>query len=172
MYWSLQHLSNAIWAVKRVFLGGALYKSVLYKVRVKVSPKIASHKIQWLQFVNKNIVGLQSWRSYRQFQIPITPTISILQLRFGVDCNFGLASTAICERGIFSNIIGWRVIVGVDLNLKGWMHWCELHYAVFGWKIWIGLEFLTIGNLEIDPKPEGFAFRVGWWLNALCRESR
>ena len=66
---------------------------------VKASPKTACHKIQWLQFANRNIVGLQSWHSSRHFQIPITLAISTLQLRLGIDCNFGLASTAICECG-------------------------------------------------------------------------
>jgi hypothetical protein len=49
-------------------------------------PKIACHKIQWLQFANKNIVGLQFWPPSRHFQIPITlviPTWHWPQLRLG-----------------------------------------------------------------------------------------
>ena len=57
---------------------------------MKTSSKIACHKI--LHFPNKNIVGLQSWHSSRHFQIPITPAISILQLRLGTNYNFGLAT--------------------------------------------------------------------------------
>jgi hypothetical protein len=49
------------------------------------------------------------------------------------------------------------------------MHWCECHYAFFRWRTWIKLELLAHGN---QPKPEGFAFGVGWWLSALCRESK
>ena len=27
-------------------------------------------------------------------------------------------------------------------------------------------------HVEIDQKPEGFAFGVRWWLSAWCRESK
>ena len=67
--------------------------------KLKTSPKIACHKIWWLQFVNKNIAILQTWHSSIYFQFPITPAILTLQLRLGTNCNFGLASTTICERG-------------------------------------------------------------------------
>ena len=66
---------------------------------MKASPKTACQELQWLQFANRNIVGFQSWDSSTLFQIPITPTISALQLRLGTNCNFGLASTTIYERG-------------------------------------------------------------------------
>ena len=66
---------------------------------VKASPKSVCHKMQWLQFANRNTTGLQSWHSSKHFQIPITLAISTLQLRLNIDCNFGLASTTICERG-------------------------------------------------------------------------
>ena len=66
-------------------------------INVKASSKIVCHKIQWLQFSNKNIVGLQSWHFDRNFQITITFAILTLQLQLGTDCNFGLASIAICE---------------------------------------------------------------------------
>ena len=56
-------------------------------------------QIQWLQFANKDIFGFQSWHSSRHFQIPITTAISTMQLRLGTDCNFGLASTTVYERG-------------------------------------------------------------------------
>ena len=92
------HLSNAILAVKEgVCFCLALHKNVLCKV--KTFPKIACHKIQWLQFANKDVVGLQSWHSSRHFQILITLAISTLQLRLGTDYNFGLASTTTCEHG-------------------------------------------------------------------------
>ena len=80
----------------------ALHRGMLCKVSpftVKSSPKGACHKIQWLQFANRNIVGFQSWHSSIHFQIPITPAISTLQLRLGIDYNFGLVSTTICEHG-------------------------------------------------------------------------
>ena len=102
-YWSLQHLSNAILAVKEVFLGGGLFTNLCSAkfalVTMKASPKIASHKIQWLQSANWNIARLQSWHSIKHFQIQITPAISTLQLCLGIDCNYGLASTTICEHG-------------------------------------------------------------------------
>ena len=85
-----------------LFVFGALHKNVLYKVftlHCEGLTKTARHKIQWLQFVNRNIVGLQSWHSSRHFQIPITLAISILQLQLDIDCKFGLANTIICERG-------------------------------------------------------------------------
>ena len=66
---------------------------------VKASPKIVCHKIQWLQFANKGIGGFQSWHFSKHFQIPTTLAISTLQLWLGTDCNFDLASTAICECG-------------------------------------------------------------------------
>lgn len=48
---------------------------------MKVSPKSACHKIQWLQSANRNIDGLQILALYsRHFQIPISTTISTPQL--------------------------------------------------------------------------------------------
>ena len=64
-------------------------------VTVKASPKTACHKIQWLQFANRNVVGLRSWHSSGHFQIPITPAISTRH----TNCNFNLTSTTICENG-------------------------------------------------------------------------
>ena len=97
---------------------------------VKASPQIVYHKIQWLHFANKNIVGLQSWHSSRHFQIPVTRAISPLQLQHDTDCNSGLASTTICERGFSTQ--DWMKSDGISpLNLKHWMHWCECHYKVF-----------------------------------------
>ena len=69
-------------------------------VTEKASPKTTCHIMQWLQFANKKIVGIQSWHSSKHFQIPIiTLAIETLQLRLGTNCNLGLASTTICERG-------------------------------------------------------------------------
>ena len=82
--------------------GGALHKNAMCKfplVTMKASPKIACHKTQWLQFAYRNIVGLQSWHSSPHSHIRITLAILTTQLRLGIDCNFGLASTSICERG-------------------------------------------------------------------------
>jgi hypothetical protein len=76
---------------RRLFFSRALHKNVLCKV--KASPNIAYRKIQWLQFANRNIIGLQSWHSSRCFQISIILAILNLQLRLGTYCNFGLAST-------------------------------------------------------------------------------
>ena len=69
---------------RRPFFGGHFTKTYSTKfppVTMKSSPITACHKIQWLQFANKNIVGLQSWHSNIHFQIPKTPKISTLQLR-------------------------------------------------------------------------------------------
>ena len=49
--------------------------------------------------LNSNIARLQSWHSSRHLQISKAIAISIVELRLGNDCNFGLASTTICERG-------------------------------------------------------------------------
>ena len=95
---------------------------------VKASPKIVCHKIQWLHFANKHIVGLQSWHSSRHFQTPITPAILTPQLQHDTDCNSGLASTTICERGFSKQ--DW-VKSDVISPLKHWMHWYECHYEVF-----------------------------------------
>ena len=102
---SLQHLSNAILAVKEVFLflvflililikflgggGGYFTKMCSTKfslITVNASPKIACHKIQWLQLANRKIIRFQSWHSGKHFQIPITLAISTMewqQLRLG-----------------------------------------------------------------------------------------
>ena len=95
---------------------------------MKASPKTACHNIQWLQFVNRNIVGLQYCHSSRHFQIPITLAISTLQLGFNAHRNFGLASTTICERG-FSKF-NW-VKSDCRSRLKHWIHSCECHHALF-----------------------------------------
>ena len=71
--------------------------------KVKASPKTASHKIHWLQFVNNSLIGLRYWHSSIHFQIPMTSALSTTQLRLGTDCNFGFASTTICERGFFKH---------------------------------------------------------------------
>ena len=68
-------------------------------VIVKASPKTNCHKIQWLQFANRNIFGLLYWHSNSHFQIPIVPAISTMWLWLGTNCNLGLASTTLCERG-------------------------------------------------------------------------
>ena len=38
--------------------------------------KVACHKIQGLQFPNKNVAGLRSWHSSKHFQNPTTPIIT------------------------------------------------------------------------------------------------
>jgi len=59
------------------FVSGALHKNVLCKVPrfTRKASQSACHKIQWLQFAHRNIVGLQSWHSIKHFQIPITHVI-------------------------------------------------------------------------------------------------
>ena len=113
-YWNLQCLSNAILAIKKVFMfWGHFTKMCCTKFppfTMKASLKTACHKIQWVQFVNRNTVGLQSWHSSRHFQILVTPTILTLQLRVNTNYNFCLANTTICARGFskcnyFSNMI-------------------------------------------------------------------
>ena len=147
-YWSLQHLSNAILAVRKVFAWGHFTKMCFAKFppfTMKASPKISYHKIKWPQFANRNIVGLQFWHSSRHFQIPITPPISTLQLRLGTDYNFGLASTTICEREfskqnwVKSDLINRLILETLDALMR--VSLCTLQ-----WKIWIGLDFLTLGN--------------------------
>ena len=106
-------MSNAILVIKKVFLFfsfGNFTKMRSTKfppVKVNLaSPKTTCHKIQWLQFANKNIAGLQFWHSSIHFQIPINPAISTLHLRLGTHYNFGLrhASTTICEGGFSKQI--------------------------------------------------------------------
>ena len=104
-YWSLQCMSNATLVVINVLLFWGhttkMYYAKCLPFVVKASPRTAHHKIQWLQFVIRNIVGLQSWHSSIHFQIPITPATSTVQLRLGTNCSFGLAITTVCERGFF-----------------------------------------------------------------------
>ena len=121
-------------------------------VTVKASAKLSCHKIQWLQFAKRNIVGLPSWHSSRHFQIPIT-----LAFFWLYNFNSALTATSAWQAQTYVNVdfpnrIGWRVITKVDWNLRNWIHWYECHYAVFRWKIWIGLEILTLGN---RPKIRG-----------------
>ena len=47
-------------------------------VTLKASPKIACHKIQWLQFANRNIARLRSRHSGKHSQNPITTAISTM----------------------------------------------------------------------------------------------
>jgi hypothetical protein len=92
--WKSSTLANAILAVKEVImflililirlLGGAghftkMCSTKFSPITMKASPKIACHKIQWLQLENKNIIRLQSWHSSKHFQIPIIPTILTLE---------------------------------------------------------------------------------------------
>ena len=120
------------WSPKKFFLfvGGQFTKLCFAKFPpfiVKASPKTACHKIQWLQFVNRNIARLQSWHSSRHFQNPITPTISTQQLWLRTDYNFGLASTTICEHGFSKQI---------------WMksdHKCRLKLEILDAFMWVSL---------------------------------
>ena len=87
----------SFWLLRKFIFWGHFTKMCSAKFppfTMKASPKTAYHKIQWLQFANRIIVVTSI-----HFQIPVTPAISTLQLRLGPNCNFGLASTAICERG-------------------------------------------------------------------------
>ena len=81
-YWSLQCLSNAILAVKKAFFGGGHFPKMCYAkfppFTVKASPNIACHKTQWLQFVNRDIVGLQSWHSRHSRIFQMSTTLAIL----------------------------------------------------------------------------------------------
>ena len=143
----------SFWPSKMFWVLGALHKNValqsFHLSQWRSCQKIACHKIQWLQFVKRIIVGLQSWHFSKHFQIPIIPAISTLQLPLGTHFNFSLASTTTIYVNVgYPNIIGWRVIAEVVWNLKHWMHWCECHYALFRWKIWIGLKNLTLGNWQ------------------------
>ena len=127
-------------------------------VIVKASSKISCHIKLWLQFTNRNIVGLQSWRFSRHFQIPITPAILTLQLGLSIDWQAQL-----CVNVDFPNIIGWRVIVEITWNLNYWMDWYKCHCAVFRWTICIELEVLTLGN---RPKTGGLCL---WsWMMINC----
>ena len=167
--WSLQRLSNAILAVKKVLLFPGHFTKMCFvefpPFTVKAYPKTACHKIQWLQFLNRNIVGLQSRHSSKHSQISMTPAISTmhwLQLRLG-NC------TTTCERG-FSKHKWVKSARRSRLKLETLdalmrVSLCGLPMENMDWakKNW---------HLKIDRKQEGFAFGVGWWLSALCRESR
>ena len=138
-------------------------------VTMKASSKFVCHKIQWLQFANKNCVGRKSWHSSRHFQIPITLAILTLQLRLRIDYNFGLANTTICERGFSKH--NW-VKSGRKSRLK-----LETLDAL----IWVSLCGLPMENMD-------WARIFGTWkstkirrtlplalerrLSALCRKSR
>jgi hypothetical protein len=140
---------------------------------MKVYRKIVCHKIQWRQFANKNIIGLQSWHSDRHCHTGLSDSNN--------SCNFDFATLTwhwlqlrlgkhnYMWMWIIPNKIGWRVVTKFEWNLEHWMHWCECHYTVFIWKLWIGLEFWTLGN---QPKTGELCFGVGWWSSALCRESK
>ena len=101
-YWSLQHLSNATFGHHKIFLLLGHFTKMCYAkfppVIKKASPKTNCHKIQWLQFANRNIVGLLSWHSSSHFQILINPAILTMWLQLNTNCNFGLTSTSLCER--------------------------------------------------------------------------
>ena len=123
---------------------------------MKATRKTTCHKIKWLQFANRNRAGLQSWHSSMHFQISITLAILTLQLTLRTNCNFGSASTPICERGFSKHNC-----------VKHWMHWCECHYAIFWWKYGLGQK---IWHLRTDPKLEGFAFKVGWKFKCIMNQ--
>ena len=75
----LTHVKCHFGCQKRAFLFGTLHKNVLCKVstnNIEGLSKIACHKIQWLQFANRNIYGVQCWHSSIHFRIPITVATS------------------------------------------------------------------------------------------------
>ena len=158
-------MSSVILAVKKVFVfWGHFTKACSAKsppFTVKAFQKTACHKIQWLQFVTRNIAGPQPWYSRKHFRIPVT-------LQFG-HCNFDLALTAtsawqaqLYVNVDFPNIIGWRVIVIVDWNLKNGMHWCECHCAAFWWEIWIGFDtWKSTKNRRALPLDDNYVHYVG-----------
>ena len=143
------------WLSKKFFWeGGHFTKMCSIKfppIIVKSSPTIIYHKIQWLQFANRNIAGLRSLHSSKHFQIPITPVISFLQLRIDIDCYFGLASTTICERG-FSDQNWVTNDRRSRLKLETLDALMRVSLCGLPMEIWIGLEFLTLGN---QPKTGG-----------------
>ena len=129
---------------------------------VEASPKIACHKIQ--HFVNSNLVGLQSWHSSRHFQIPITLAISSRHwLQLWLDKHnymwMWISQTKLDEEWSHDLIETWNIGC-IDVSVI--MQSSDGKYGL-GWKFW---------QLEINQKPEGFAFGVGRWLSALCRESK
>ena len=121
----------------------ALHKNVLCKDSTSHNEGLSKNCLS--QNANRNIDGHHVGT--------LAYTIKFQKLMQFWLCNFDLALTTtltwqaqLYVNADFANIIGWRVIVKVDWNLKHWMHWCECHCAVFWWWIWIGLEFLTLGN--------------------------
>ena len=96
---------------------------------MKASPKTACHKIQCLQFANKNITGLQSWHSNRHFQISITPAISTLQLRLE-------KHNYICEHG-FEH---WNACAHFKLE-----HWLSSQY----WYLGCVLEHTQVTHVQV-----------------------
>jgi hypothetical protein len=169
-YWSLEHLSNAILDVKKVFFfgggGGALHKNVRRKVFTFHGEGLCKNCLS--QNGGAAICKKRSRTSILALYLADTSMFQWL-LRFGL-CNFDLALTAtsawqaqLYVNVDFSNRIGWRMIAKVDWNLRHWMHWCKCHYAVFQWKIWIGLNFLTLWN---QPKPKELCL---WsWMMIKC----
>ena len=131
---------------------------------VKASPKFACHKIQWLQFANRNIVGLQFWHSSNHFQIPM------------ISCNFdsALTATSAWQAQLYVNV-DFRTILGEEWSwesIETWNIGCTYASVImrsFDGKYGLGSNFW---HLEIDPNPEGSALGVGWWLSVLCRESK
>ena len=167
-HWSLKRLSNANLVVKYfcfVFCtGGTSQKCALQSFHPAQwrPPKIACHKIQ--HFVNSNLVGLQSWHSSRHFQIPITLAISSRHwLQLWLDKHnymwMWISQTKLDEEWSHDLIETWNIGC-IDVSVI--MQSSDGKYGL-GWKFW---------QLEINQKLEGFAFGVGRWLSALCRESK
>ena len=125
---------------------------------VKASAKTACHKIQWLQFVGRNIAGLQSGHSRRHIQIPITLANLTLQLWLGINCNFGLASTTIRERGFPK--YNWvksdrRTRLKLEtLDALMWVSLCGLPMRKMDWtknsNTWKSTKNLKALPLELD----------------------
>ena len=95
----------------------------------------------------------------------------LLQLWLGIDYNSGLANTTICERGfskqIWANLSDRRN----RLKLETWnalmrVSLCGLPMENMDW----ARIFDTWKSTKNRTK--GCAFGVGWWLSALCRESK
>ena len=164
-YWSLQHLSNVILAVRGFFFWGGghfieMCSAKFPPVTVKASPQIACHKIQWLQFPNRNIVGFQYWHSCRHFHISITFAILTLRLQLGTNYNFGLERTTLCERG-FSKQYWVKIDRKGRLKFETWD--ALMRVSFFWWKIWIGLQ---ISTLENRPRTRGLYL---WnWMVIKC----
>ena len=94
-----------------------------------------------------------------------------MQLRLGIDDNFGLANTTICERGFSKQI--WANLSDRKNRLKLETWNASMRVSLCGLPM-ENMDWARIFDTWKSTKNrmKGCAFGVGWWLSALCRESK